>query len=86
LTFARGKPATFRSSRRAQREFCSRCGTQLTFRKTGSATLVDVNLVTLDDPERIAPQYHIWTANRLRWFDTRDKLPRHRGAGPDVIA
>jgi hypothetical protein len=68
------------------REFCGRCGTQLTFRKKGDATLVDVNLVTLDKPERLAPQYHIWTASRLRWFDTRDELPRHRGAGPDVLA
>jgi hypothetical protein len=86
FAFTRGRPATFHSSRRAQRQFCNRCGTQLTFCKRGAATLVDVNLVTLDKPERIAPQYHIWTASRLPWFETRDKLPRHRGAGPDVLA
>ena len=86
FAFTRGKPGVFHSSRRALREFCKRCGTQLTFRKVGGAALVDVNLVTLDDPERIKPQYHIWTGNRLRWFDTRDKLPRHRAAGPDVLA
>jgi hypothetical protein len=86
FAFTRGTPTAYHSSRRAVREFCARCGTQLTFRKIGRATLVDVNLGSLDDPEAIAPQYHIWTANRLRWFDTRDQLPRHRTAGPDVLA
>lgn len=86
LTVTQGRPRTFRSSRRALRQFCGRCGTQLLFRKARGATLVDVNLVTLDRPGAIRPQYHIWTAARLPWFDTRDRLPRHRHGGPDVLA
>jgi hypothetical protein len=83
--FTRGRPGTFHSSRRAFRQFCIRCGTQLTFRKTRAPETIDVNLVTLDRPESIPPEYHIWTANQLSWFDTRDDLPRHRDAGPDVL-
>ncbi len=44
----------------------------------------DINLVTLDDPVRLAPQYHIWTDSRIPWFDTADDLPRHKGNGPDI--
>ena len=86
FSFTRGKPGTFHSSRRALRQFCAGCGTQLVFRKTRGAETIDVNLVTLDRPEAIRPQYHIWTASRLPWFDTRDELPRHTDAGPDVLA
>jgi len=86
FAFTRGKARTFHSSRYAFRQFCGRCGTQLTFRKARGAKFVDVNVVSLDRPAAIVPQYHIWTRSRLPWFDTRDELPRHRDGGPDVLA
>jgi hypothetical protein len=85
FVFTRGKPVVYHSSRRAFRRFCGRCGTQLTFQKTRGAKLIDVNLATLDRPERIVPEYHIWTASRVPWFDTRDELPRYRDGGRDVL-
>jgi hypothetical protein len=86
FAFTRGTPKIFHSSRHAVRQFCGRCGTHLTFRKARGAKLVDVNIVTLDRPAAIVPQYHIWTVSRIPWFETRDQLPRHRGGGPDVLA
>ena len=75
-------PAIYRSSTNGQREFCRECGTQIAFRELSDGGTIDVNFVTLDDPERLEPQYHIWTRNRLRWFDTADRLPRYDGEGP----
>lgn len=69
--WTRGTPARFRSSEKAARDFCSACGTQLTFRLEaqadgGKATL-DVTSASLDAPERIAPTAHIWLSSRVAW-------------------
>jgi len=80
--YTQGSPTSYRSSPRARREFCEKCGTQIAFREDGSAS-VDVNIGSLDSPEAVTPEYHIWTESRICWFDTRDSLPRYRDAGPD---
>jgi hypothetical protein len=33
----------------------------------------------------VTPDYHIWTACRLAWFETADGLPRHGDGGPDAV-
>lgn len=76
-------PRVFQSSSQGRREFCPDCGAQIAFREEGGRTM-DVNLGTLDDPEAIQPEYHIWTDSRIAWFDTADALPRFPGAGPDA--
>lgn len=86
FSITRGKPKRYDSSRRAFRQFCGRCGTQLTFRKSRGARFIDVNVVTLDRPDAIAPEYHIWTASRIPWFQVRDRLRRHRDGRADVLA
>jgi hypothetical protein len=83
FSYSRGQPSIFHSSATYQREFCARCGSQLVFRRQGLASLVDFTLATLDDPNVIAPEYHIWRMSKLDWFDTADALPRHQDAGPD---
>ena len=82
LAYTRGSPASYRSSPRAVREFCAQCGTQIVFREDESST-VDLNIGSLDRPAALTPQYHIWTASRIPWFDTADALPRYPDAGPD---
>jgi hypothetical protein len=82
LTYTLGSPASYRSSPKAVREFCAACGTQIVFREDG-ATRVDLNIGSLDQPDAIAPQYHIWTESRIPWFETADELPRYRDEGPD---
>ena len=83
FAYTQGTPSRYRSSAGASREFCPGCGTQIAFREDG-AEKVDLNVASLDHPEGLAPQYHIWTESRIPWFDTRDSLPRHPGAGPDA--
>ncbi len=78
------EPKVLRSSEQAVRRFCGECGTQVLFWTADAPALVDVNLATLDDPARIRPEYHIWTASRIPWFETADTLPRHADAGADA--
>ena len=37
---------------------------------------IDLYLNAFDEPERFEPQAHVYFADRLPWFDTRDRLPR----------
>ena len=76
-------PVVHSSSARYQREFCGQCGTPIAFRRRAAATLIDVTLASLDTPEAIPPQYHIWRMSQIKWFETTDRLPRHEDAGPD---
>jgi hypothetical protein len=81
--YVKGEPSLFQSSLNGQREFCRKCGTQICFRESGEAKTVDVNSGTLDNPENAAPQFHIYTGNRISWFDIADQLPRHTH-GPET--
>ncbi|ARN81945.1 GFA family protein [Methylocystis bryophila] len=67
FSFTRGEPAAFRSSSSATRRFCGRCGSPLTYHNDDSPELVDIMTCSLDDPERIAPRFHIWLSHKLRW-------------------
>ena len=84
--YDQGAPAIYRSSEHAEREFCARCGTQIAFRRLDGLGYVDFTLASLDDPEALAPTYHIWCMSRLAWFETADALPRYDDGGPDVYS
>jgi hypothetical protein len=73
-----GEPAVYRSSATAERLFCPMCGTQLALRD--EPDYLDVTLASLANPEAVRPSYHIWTTNRISWFDTADDLPRYPGS------
>jgi hypothetical protein len=77
FSFIKGSPKRFDSSDHAYREFCSECGTQLTFRSKREPTMIDITSATLDDPNLAPPQDHIWTRSRISWFEIADALPRH---------
>lgn len=79
--FTAGAPTAFRSSARATRWFCPRCGAQLAFALDGDATL-DVTVATLDDAAAVAPDRHIWTSSALPWLRLDDHLPRHARETP----
>ncbi|HWZ64602.1 MAG TPA: GFA family protein [Steroidobacteraceae bacterium] len=85
-TFARdsvrithGPLTEFRSSARAWRGFCARCGTPLTYRNEARSAEIDVTLATLDEPALIQPRMHVWVAERLPWLAIGDQLPQFAG-------
>ena len=77
FAYLAGKPAVFRASDHAGREFCSQCGTYLVFREDDPAQTISVNTATLDDPALSPPAFHIYCESRIGWFETQDALPRH---------
>jgi hypothetical protein len=75
--YTAGKAAVYASSPGVGRSFCASCGTSLAFTAGYMPGLVDVTVASLDDPEALAPQMHIWESQRLPWIHLGDGLPRH---------
>ena len=73
-----------RSSNFGRRAFCGECGTPLQVQVEHQPETVDFPIVTLDDPERIAPAFHIFWESKLSWFNPGDSLPRHDRFRPNT--
>lgn len=86
LVFTQGEERLrrFRSSAFGHRQYCADCGTSLTIQVDFQPETIDFPIATLDDPERIAPAFHIFRASRIGWFETADALPRHDRFRPDT--
>lgn len=75
---------TFVSSSFGRRRFCGACGTPLTMQVDHQPETIDFTIATLDDPDPVAPGFHIFRASRVAWFETADDLPRHDRFRPDT--
>jgi hypothetical protein len=86
LTFTSGADLVedFASSSFGRRRFCGRCGTPLTIQVDYQPETIDFPVATLDDPNPVAPGFHIFRASRIAWFETADVLPRHQRFRPDT--
>jgi hypothetical protein len=72
------------SSPIGERGFCADCGTQLTMHVTHQPDTLDFTIASLDEPGRVVPEFHLFFASRIRWFDTDDDHPRYDGLRPDT--
>ncbi len=72
------------SSSFGHREFCGECGTPFLMKVAHQPETVDFSVATLDDPDKIAPGFHIFWGSRICWFDPGDKLPRHEKFRPET--
>jgi len=85
LRWTHGTPACHASSPGVVRQFCGRCGTQLTWHSDKAADEIDVTTCSLDDPDAVPPADHTFDAQRVRWLHLADGLPRYgtlRANGP----
>lgn len=46
------------------------------------ADRVQVCLGSLDQPERVRPDDHVWVRSRIAWFDVEDDRPRFETSSP----
>ncbi len=77
LRVTQGQIREFNSSGSAMRGFCAVCGTGLFYRNAAYLPgIVDVQSATLDDPEALPAQFHIQTAERIRWMEEAHMLPK----------
>lgn len=75
--------AVYASSPGSERGFCGRCGSALTYQALAARHKISITVGTLDDAAGVAPQLHIYEADRLPWLDIRDELPRYRQSPHD---
>jgi hypothetical protein len=70
LTLLSGTPGVFHSSPGVTRQFCGRCGTQLTYESGRHPDTIDITTASLDDPEAYPPAAEVWLEHRLGWQPT----------------
>ncbi|MEJ5864428.1 GFA family protein [Pseudomonas farsensis] len=56
------------------RYFCGACGAHVALVTEHSPQSIDVTVATLDHPERVQPNRHIWVGSRLPWIPVDDGL------------
>jgi len=86
FTWTKGQPNRYRSSKIAERGFCASCGSILVMYEEGLTERVQVTVGSLDTPERARLNDHVWTEDRLPWFEVKDDLPRYHQYNPDEAA
>lgn len=69
-----GTPSRYLSRPGVTRSCCSRCGTQLTYEL---ADEIDVTACSLDEPDTLAPEDHVWCERMVPWLRLADGLPRY---------
>lgn len=81
----KGDPARFSGDGKAARFFCANCGTPLYYTNEAAAPgQVDVQTVTLDEPDALSPDKQVQVADRRAWMTHLGDLPefqRFPGAG-----
>ena len=74
FAWTRGNPTAFQSSSRAVRDFCSDCGTPLSYRKPGGE-IIELLSGAFDEPHRVEPTYAVGAESKLAWLDRVAGLP-----------
>jgi hypothetical protein len=74
LRWTRGHPSTFVSSNIAERNFCSACGTPLTWHRVASGSIA-VTIGSLDVPEAARPIEQFGIESELSWITGLRALP-----------
>lgn len=84
FAWVQGQPTRFRSSQFAERLHCSNCGSTLGMCEDVLADRVQVAAGSLDEPERVHIDDHVWTEDAISWFGAEDGLPRFPRASSAV--
>ena len=77
VTWEGAPPAYYASSKIAQRAFCGRCGTPLSFEYNESKHM-DLSVGSLDHPEQMQPVAHCGVESRVASFHKPDGLKEVR--------
>jgi hypothetical protein len=78
FTVIQGDLCRYRSSDHGWRAFCPGCGAQIVSGSSHYPKYVEVTAGSLAEPERIAPERHVYWPDHLGWLRFDDGLPRHR--------
>jgi hypothetical protein len=70
------EPAEYKSSVQAVRKHCRRCGAQLVWQSSKRPQFIALTIGSLDKPDAVKPDKHIFWADRVPGFEVNDGLPR----------
>ena len=70
------------TSERLERRSCARCGTPMFSVPDDPPARIGVSLATLDDPDALAPECHIFVSTKRAWIALDDGLPQHAERPP----
>ena len=62
-----------------RRLFARCCGTPLAMTVAHEPDTIDVTVASLDAPDGVVPDHHIFYADRIAWAVPDDRLPRYPG-------
>lgn len=74
FAWTRGKPASFKSSSIAERDFCANCGTPLTYRLI-NGDYIELTTGSFDQPDMVVPTYASGVESKLDWVDRIGQMP-----------
>jgi len=78
------EPTRYRSSAEAERGFCPVCGSTISMHEEVIADRMQIAAGSLDDPDRVKIDDHVWTREQLSWFQIDDRLPRFAASSSAV--
>ena len=88
FAWTKGKPASFKSSSIAMRDFCAACGTPLSFRRIDGPR-IEIMTGAFDHPDRVIPTRQFGTESRHGWVVGISNLPSQttqQNYGPEKMA
>ncbi len=85
VTEGKAEVRRVRSSSIAERLFCGRCGTPLAIDYDIQPETFDFSVATLNDPGAVRPEFHIFWASKIAWFDPGDDLPKYDRFRPGTV-
>ena len=76
VTFVSGDTGFFCSSAEVKRHFCRECGSPV-FGEASDSDEMELYLGSFDEPERLRPEYELWTIRRQPWLPDMPELVGH---------
>ncbi len=83
FSVVKGVPSRYESRPQVVRQFCSSCGTQLTYQHADSLDLLYVTACSLDTLDSIAPEDEIWCDRMAPWIVPAEGLTHYNIERPD---
>lgn len=84
ITTGQEQVGSFASTDFGMRTFCLQCGSPLSIHFQHQPDEIDIPVGTLDDPEEVAPKFHIYAAEAPSWMPMMAFLPRYQALRPNT--
>lgn len=76
------EPSWHASSPHADRAFCPACGSSIAMREHDEPSVVEIYAGSLDRPDDLVIEDHVWASERTSWLHLDDGLPHYPQARP----